>query len=129
MKEVNDAKGTSQRLGVPHTLGPLPEVVAPGTMPKLAFQRASDSSSASSFAYSSTLFAAPGLYPAEPAGECGLGPWKRDSDVTGRGGGREVVFLVLHCRVQMISTVCARGDSGALTGADMLEGGSWEQAM
>lgn len=47
------------------TLGPLAESPAPGTTPKLAFQRARLSSSASSFAYSSKLLAAPSLNPVE----------------------------------------------------------------
>jgi len=48
------------------TLGPEAEPEeAPGTMPKLAFQRAKLSSSASSFAYSSKLLAAVSLNPVE----------------------------------------------------------------
>lgn len=53
---------TDKEHGATRTLGPEAGAVdAPGTIPRLAFQRASDSSSASSFAYSSTLFAALGL--------------------------------------------------------------------
>ena len=47
---------------ISRTLGPEAGAVeAPGAIPKLAFQRAKLSSSASIFAYSSTLFAAVGL--------------------------------------------------------------------
>lgn len=47
---------------IPRTLGPEAGAVeAPGAIPKLAFQRAKLSSSASILAYSSTLFAAVGL--------------------------------------------------------------------
>lgn len=45
-----------------HTLGPVASPpAAPGTIPSDAFQRAKLSSSASSLAYSSADFAAPGL--------------------------------------------------------------------
>jgi hypothetical protein len=47
------------------TLGPVAGPEAPGTRPKLAFQRAKLSSSASNSAYSSALLAALGLYPVE----------------------------------------------------------------
>jgi len=48
-----------------HAFGPetAAAVVEPGTMPKDAFHRAKLSSSASRLAYSSAVFAAPGLYP------------------------------------------------------------------
>lgn len=43
----------------------------PGAMPRLAFQRARLSSSASSLAYSSTLFSSPTLYPSVSVGGYG----------------------------------------------------------
>lgn len=43
--------------------GPLVSTLAPGTIPSDAFQRVKLSSSASSWAYSSVLFATVGLYP------------------------------------------------------------------
>ena len=63
---VTDKSPSSSCPHVTVTLGPLAEPpAAPGTMPKLAFQRAKLSSSASNFAYSSRLLAAVGLYPIE----------------------------------------------------------------
>lgn len=101
-------------------LGPEAAPDAPGTIPRLAFHRAKLSSSASSLAYSSTDFAAPGLYPALPV----LSQWSSHVAQSHRlawgGGGGEIILFVLQRDVFMFNKILRQSNAGRLTGADMM---------
>ena len=93
------------------TLGPLAEPpVAPGTTPKLAFQRAKLSSSASSFAYSSMLLAAVGLYPVESSVRSLPGLVANDDHGTWGGTWGQIVFMWRGLNRGVISPphICSR---------------------
>lgn len=93
------------------TLGPVAVVAAPGTMPKLAFQRAKLSSSASSFAYSSKLLAAVSLNPVEflVRSRTGL---IAGGDYYTWGGSWDQIIFILGLNRDAVSSFCPRCCAG-----------------